>query len=118
MLVRMRKLVVIAGLVLSTTVLTAGQATAERFQLGNLILDVSGGFSPQTLPKHEYAPITLKGGGDISTANGELPPPVTHVEIDFDRNGLLTTRGLPVCRASRIENTTSPGALRACRSAL
>lgn len=95
-----------------------GIASAERFQLGKLILDVEGGFSPKTLPKHDYAPITLKGGGDISTVDGTLPPPVTRVEIDFDRNGLLTTRGLPICRSSKLENTTSPDALKACRSSL
>lgn len=96
----------------------AGIASGEKVQAGNIIVDVEGGFHPTTLPKHRFAPITLQGSGDISTVDGSLPPPVHEVEIDWDRNGRLTTRGLPQCSASKLENTTTPAAMRACRPAL
>jgi len=77
--------------------LGAGVAVAEQVQAGNLIVNVDGGFTPTTLPKHSYAPITLRASADISTADGSVPPPLTKVVIDFDRNGLLQTKG---CRSA------------------
>jgi hypothetical protein len=97
---------------------TSDPASGERVQLGKLILDVDGGFSPTALPKREFAPIALRGEGDISTTDGTLPPPPSGVEIDWDRNGELTNKGLPVCEPSKIENTTTPAALDVCRKAL
>jgi hypothetical protein len=102
-----------AGFALLVTV-----AFGERIQLGNIIVDVNGGFSPRALPKHGFAPITLKATADVSTQDGKLPPPAGHVQIDWDRNGRLSTRGLPRCSASRIENTTTPAAMKACRPSL
>jgi hypothetical protein len=109
---------VTAALVAIGASVLGGVALAERIQAGRLILDVEGGFKPRALPRHEFAPITLRGSGDISTVDGALPPAVDTVSIDWDRNGLLTTRGLAVCRPRKLEDTTTPAALRACRSAL
>jgi hypothetical protein len=104
------------GLVLATAI--AGGAVAERVELGNIIVDVDGGFHPTTLPKRSFAPISLSASGDVSTHDGALPPPAHTVDIDWDRNGRLTTRGLPQCDPGKIENTTTPGAMAACRRSL
>jgi hypothetical protein len=104
--------------VLAAVAVTVVPAVAERIQLGKMILVVDGGFKPKTLPQHEFAPISLQGEGHISTTDGSLPPAVRSVDIDWDRNGLLTTRGLPVCQPGKLENTTTPMAMKACRSAL
>lgn len=101
-----------------TALALGGPALAERIQLGKIILDVDGGFSPTKLPKKELAPITLQAEGDVSTTDGTLPPPAKTVIVDWDRNGKLTTKGLPVCRPERIENTTTPAAMDACEDAL
>jgi hypothetical protein len=103
------------AILVGTVVVPAG---AERIQLGKMILDVDGGFKPKTLPQREFAPISLQGEGDISTTDGSLPPAAKSVDIDWDRNGLLETRGLPVCRPGKLEDTTTPMAMKACRSAL
>jgi hypothetical protein len=107
-------LVIAAAFLIALT----GLALGERVQAGNIVIDVEGGFHPTTLPKHRFAPISLSGSGDISTADGSLPPPAHEVEIDWDRNGLLTTNGLPRCSESKLENTTTPAAMQACRKAL
>ena len=93
-------------------------ATGERIQLGKLIIDFDGGFRPTTLPKKHYAPINLWGTGNVSTVDGSLPTLVKRVVIDWDRNGLLTTKGLPRCSPSKLENTTTPAAMKTCRPAL
>ena len=58
-------------------VLFAGATTAlaiQHLQAGDLVVEAEGGFAPKALPRHEDAPITLHGGGSISTASGGLPP--------------------------------------------
>jgi len=109
---------VIAATVTMALGLVVTVASGERIQLGNIIVDVDGGFSPKTLPKHGFAPISLRATADVSTQDGRLPPPPGHIEIDWDRNGRLSTRGLPRCSAAKIENTTTPAAMKACRPAL
>src|SRR4029077_4445211 len=113
-----RKIAITACLGLALCLALGGLALGERVQAGNIVVDVDGGFHPTTPPKHRLAPIRLSGSGEPATVDGSLPPPVHEVEIDWDRNGLLTTRGLPTCSASKLENTTTPAAMPACRSAL
>lgn len=108
------------GLALSAllAVGVTGLAGAERLTLGKMIIDVDGGFAPTRLPKHTFAPISLSVRGDISTVDGSQPTAVSRVVVDYDRNGLLTTRGLPQCDPGQIENTTTPAARQACGKAL
>jgi hypothetical protein len=108
--------VAVAGLTLA--LLATGVAAAEQVQAGNLIVTVDGGFTPTTLPKKQFAPITLSASADIKTADGTIPPPLKQVLIDFDRNGLLQTKGLPVCQPSKLENTTAPQARAVCKDAI
>ena len=114
----MRRGLVIGAILAAGLALLAAVASGERIQLGNIVVDVDGGFSPRALPKHGFAPITLKADADVSTLDGNLPPPAGHIVIDWDRNGRLTTRGLPRCSSAKIENTTTPAAMKACRSSL
>ncbi|HEY1355794.1 MAG TPA: hypothetical protein VGF09_05725 [Solirubrobacterales bacterium] len=92
----------------------AGVAGALTVRAGNLILDADGGFSPTALPRHHDAPITLHGGGKLSTVTGQIPPIVETLVLEFDRHGHLETAGLPVCSAGRLEATTTPQARRNC----
>lgn len=112
---RATKVLLLGG---ALVLVASGVAVAERVQAGNLIVNVDGGFSPSSLPKHSFAPITLRASADISTVDGSVPPALTKVVIDFDRNGLVQTKGLPICRPSQLENTTAPEARRKCRKAI
>lgn len=106
------------GKVLTTAVLglllAAGTASALRVRAGDLILNAEGGFSPTALPKHHDAPITLRGGGSLSTVSGDLPPIADTVTIEFDRHGHVETTGLPVCKGSELEATTVAQARHNC----
>lgn len=96
----------------------AGTASAIKFRGGDLIITVNGGFTPTALPKYRDAPITLYGGGKISTVSGKLPPILETLAIEYDRHGSVQTTGLPVCAPGRLEATTVPAARRNCPGAI
>ncbi len=104
------------GAALALVLIGAATATAYTVQIraGNLIINAEGGFSPTALPKHENAPISLHGGGSLSTASGALPPILKTLTIYFDRHGSVQTTGLPVCTAGRLQSTTVVAARHNC----
>jgi hypothetical protein len=112
----MKKTILIAAAL--SLLLAAGTAVALRVRTGDLVLTADGGFAPTKLPKHEDAPITLHGGGRLSTVSGELPPIVKTLTIEFDRHGHVETAGLPVCSQGRLEATTVPTARHNCPGAI
>src|SRR5690349_16331299 len=95
-----------------------GTATAIVLRGGDLIIHAEGSFSPTTLPKHDNAPITLQGGGELSTASGDLPPVLKTLSIEYDRHGSVETRGLPVCTSGKLQATNTKAARRACPGAI
>src|SRR6478609_11653799 len=104
-----RKLLVTAGLGLVVLAI-AGAAEAQVIRVGDIILTAEGSFTPTKLPKHENAPITIHGGGKVSTVSGAYPPVLENINIEFDRHGSVETTGLAVCRTGQLEATTSPQA--------
>jgi hypothetical protein len=98
--------------------IAAGSASALRVRAGDLILNADGGFTPTALPKHTDAPITLHGGGKLSTVSGAVPPIVKTIVIEFDRHGHVETTGLATCTAGKLEATTVPIARRNCPGAI
>jgi hypothetical protein len=96
----------------------AGSALALRLQIGNVVVTTDGGFSPTTLPRHEFAPIKLHGYGKISTVDGTPPPVLKQLVIWFDKHGAVETRGLPVCKPGKLVATTTPQARRLCPGAI
>lgn len=97
-----------------------GTATVSGLTVraGDIILEADGGFTPTALPKHKDAPITIHGGGKVSTVSGELPPIVDTLTIEYDRHGSVQTAGLPVCTAPKLQATTVAAARRACPGAI
>jgi hypothetical protein len=96
----------------------AGSAAAIVLQAGNIVIKTDGGFTPTTLPKKGYAPIKLHGYGQVSTADGSLPPITDTVTIWFDKHGEVETRGLPVCTPGKLAATTVPQARKLCPGAI
>ncbi|HET7417003.1 MAG TPA: hypothetical protein VFJ61_05215 [Solirubrobacterales bacterium] len=110
-----RKTLIVALLV---AVLLPATAAALILRAGDLVIHAEGGFSPKTLPKHEDAPITLHGGGTLSTQSGDFPPILDTLTIEFDRHGHVETRGLPVCQAGQLQATDVTAARKACGNAI
>lgn len=100
----------------AVSVAAAEQATVVR--VGNLVLRINGGVAPKKLPKRKLAPITLRASGNIATTDGAQPPAVKTVRVDFDKNGTVNARGVPVCRSGRLQARSTAAARRACRRAI
>ncbi len=117
------KKVLIGGLAL-LLLATAATAGAVRridevdIRFGDIIIKGYGGFRPETLPRTQNAPITLYGGGKISTVSGELPPILDELILEFDRHGSVETKGLAVCRQAQIDPGTVTRARRVCGDAI
>lgn len=116
----MRRKVVIG--VLAGLLVVAGTAMASSFsrhvEIGGLVLDAEGGFSPNALPRHHDAPIVTHGGGKLSTVSGEIPPVLDKFVLEFDRHGHVDTTGLPVCTKGKLVATEVPKARRNCKGAI
>ncbi|HET6570975.1 MAG TPA: hypothetical protein VFG58_05750 [Solirubrobacterales bacterium] len=113
-----RLLVLGFTLLLAAIGLLAGGAGAATVRVGTLVLHADGEFAPRVLPRHRFAPIHFQGYGQIRETDGSVPPPLEHVKIDFDRDGHLTTAGLPVCPLPKLEGATTAQARQRCRRAI
>ena len=101
--------------------LALGGATAARAEIfgGNgLFIKFGGGFAPRTLPRNRDVPVTVRLDTAIKTSDGSAPPRLREISFGVNRYGRITTKGLPVCRASELESTDSATALERCKSAL
>jgi hypothetical protein len=98
--------------------LSAAGAYGDRVILGSLILNVEGSVTPNVLPRSTFAPVGLQGNLGISTKDSSVPPPLRSAVVEFDRDGHLETRGLPVCPPGRIEQTSPAVARRKCKGAI
>jgi hypothetical protein len=98
--------------------LVAASAQALKLRAGDILVTAEGDFAPKSLPKKVNAPITIHGGGKISTASGGLPPILQQINFEFDRHGAVDTVGLPKCKMAKLEATTTPQARKLCPGAI
>jgi hypothetical protein len=96
----------------------AGAANAALVKVGNLVLTADGGFTPRILPRSSYAPIDFEGEANLKAVDGSVPPPLQQLVLDFDRDGRLTTAGIPVCQPSQLQEVTPQEARRRCPGAI
>jgi len=113
----MRRNLVLA-LALSAVLALVGAAVAtakfDTYRVGNVILKADGGVSPKALPKKKYAPVTVHVKGKISTADGTHPPAFRELVADFDKNGQINTKGLPVCKGGQLQARDTTSAMKVC----
>ena len=82
------------------------------------VITGGGELSPSTLPKNKLAPAALTVRINAETTNPSgVPDPMTNVLLNFDDDGTVTTKGLPICTRN-LENTTTAVAKSRCRSSL
>jgi hypothetical protein len=104
--------------VLLAVALTAGTATGALVEVDNVVLHADGGFQPQTLPRHRYAPIEFEGRLDVGARAGRSFPSLRQALIDFDRDGRLSVAGLPTCAPESIDEASPEEARSICKSAI
>ena len=93
-------------------------AGGERIQRGDLVVALRGHISPLELSRKALDSVHLNIAAGLRTADGSLLPRVKRVEIGLPTQGVISTRGLPICTARRLRNTTSGRALAVCQDAL
>jgi hypothetical protein len=98
--------------------LLGGSASGALVEVDDIVLRADGGFQPQTLPRHRFAPIDFQGRIDIAAKGGGRPSPLRQALIDFDRDGRLSVGGLPTCAAESVAEAGSEEARRICRGAI
>jgi hypothetical protein len=96
----------------------SADAIKVHLRLGDLLIAGEGGVTPSRLPKDRDAPITIYGGGTISTVSGAYPPVIKDIDFEFDKHGSVVTTGLPVCTAAKLQATTVPVARKNCPGAI
>jgi hypothetical protein len=89
-----------------------------ELRAGNLIVHAEGGFSPKVLPKYNDAPITIHGGGRLSTITGDWPPVIESITLEYDRHGHIETTGLPSCTKAKLVASTVAAARHRCPGAI
>lgn len=114
----MRRRVAISALIALAVLLGATVARGELSQKGNVRISFNGGFTPHSLPRERLAPITVSVEGSIGTTDGTRPPALRELRVDLNRNGRISTLGLPACTMPILQSTTSDAALARCRPAL
>ena len=83
-----------------------------------LELKADGEFTPHELPRNHPAPIEIEGKAAIRSTAGGPPPELEQLILDFDRDGRLSTKGLPTCAPASIENIGVAAARRKCEGAI
>lgn len=96
----------------------AGPATGALVEVDDLVLHADGGFRPQALPRHRFAPIEFQGHVAIAAKDGGRPTPLRQALIDFDHDGRISVAGLPTCTPESIAAASSEEARRICRGAI
>jgi len=112
---RLRRLALLTVVALAVGGGSAGGALVE---VENLVLRADGGFQPQALPRHRFAPIDFQGHVDLSAKGGGKPSPLRQALIDFDRDGRLSVGGLPSCSPETIAAASTDEARRICKGAI
>jgi hypothetical protein len=98
--------------------LAVGLAGAEQSGGSGVLVSLDGSFSPQDLSRDKFTPVSITLRGAVHGTEGQLPPPIGRIDIDFGKNASLTTSGLPACRRSQLVASDLPHAMEACGPAL
>ncbi len=117
---------VFAAAVLAVAVVAvgAGVAAAEKpvvVHAGELEAEFNGGFSPKVLSKRKPTPIAFNISGklrDLDPADEGHPPALQQFLLEGDKHVSIDVKGIPVCRAGKIQSTDTTAARKACGPAL
>ena len=82
------------------------------------VITGGGELNPSTLPKKRRAPaaLTIRINAETTNPSG-IPDPLTNVLLNFDDDGTVATKGLPVCKKD-LNGRTTDEARRMCRSSM
>jgi len=100
-------------------VLATGASGERKVECaGNICVSDDGGISPTKLPRHGKAPVTARLVAGVESRDGSHPPALETVRLDVDKTIAVDATGLPSCRKSQLEASSSAAARRACPDAI
>jgi hypothetical protein len=114
----MKRRLAIPALIGLLAVVGVAASQAVVVQKDDLRVNFDASFSPQALPRSRPAPVAIHVHGAIKTTDGSHPPPLQLLEVELNRNGRITTEGLPVCSSPSLQSTNTSQALARCGPAL
>lgn len=104
--------------ILACGMLAEGALGAAMVETREIRLRLNADFQPLSLPKSSFAPVQFEGYLDIARPGGGLPPALTQVVMDFDRDGRLDVAGLPTCAPEQIAAASVAEARGICKGAI
>lgn len=118
-----RKLIYITAVAAGLALMAASGAvgdggTRQEHCIGVLCVGDDGGISPTKLPKHGSAPVTGQIDGEVITRDGSHPPALQDLEAEIDHTLEVDAVGLPTCRESQLEASSSATAKKVCGDAI
>lgn len=113
---------VAAGIGATLLVAAVGIAVADEpptiVRAGSMVLKIDGGVTPKALPKRELAPVSIHGGGELSTVDGTHPPALREAVLDTDRDIVVDVTGLPTCGINQLRARAPKEAKAVCGEAI
>lgn len=103
------------ALVLALSV--AGVASAETTTKGAISINFHGSIAPVKLPRKGLAPVGVQMGAKIKTTDQSVPPKLSKIILDINRNGKFEDKGLPLCALGQLNNSSSSRAKAVCGKA-
>ena len=98
-----------AALLVATAALAAGTTTQT----------VSGSVTPSNLPDQNRAGVTLRLSETTGTTDPSgVQPPTASAKVFLDKDILITSNGLPKCKASQIVGKSTEEARHNCRTSM
>jgi hypothetical protein len=113
----------LVALVMAAALLVAGVSVAvagPRVVGGGIEVEYDGGFSPKKMSRTKPTPISFNVEAKIKSVDPDEahPPALREFLIEGDRHASLHVEGIPACRSSEIQSTTTAAARKACGRAL
>lgn len=104
--------------ILALAVMAEGALGAAMVETREIRLRLNADFQPLNLPKKSFAPVQFEGYIDVARPGGGVPPALTQVVMDFDRDGRLDVSGLPTCAPEQVAEVSTEEARAICKSAI
>lgn len=96
----------------------AGVAQALKIEIGKTVVSATATVEPRALPAKTNAPVNVQSVTRIGTTDGSTPPTLKELVFQFDGNGAVDTKGLPICTMAKLAETTPPEARKRCAGAI
>jgi len=96
----------------------AAYATTISAEIGTETISAGASSTPEALPAHGGAPIRVTTTVRVHDRDGSQPPALKTLTFLFDGAGSIDARGVPVCTAAKLAETTTAQARKLCAGAL